>query len=59
MTAIDQRKALDRLSLSYRKLITGAQSPPPPTPPETTPAASETSVLPAQAASGAPSRPAG
>lgn len=59
MPAIDERKALERLSLSYRKLITGAQTPPPATPPETTPATGETPVLPAQAGPGAPSTPSG
>jgi hypothetical protein len=58
MSAIDERKALERLSLSYRKLIVGAKASPPATPPETTPATTETPVLPAQAAPGVPSSPA-
>jgi hypothetical protein len=59
MTALDERKALERLSISWRKLIGGPKPPPPVAPPETVQAPTEIPVLPAQAGPGAPSTPAG
>jgi hypothetical protein len=54
MTAIDERKALERLSLSWRKLIGGPKAPPPAAPPGGASPPAETPVLPAQAGPGPP-----
>lgn len=59
MTALDERKALERLSLSYHKLVAGAQAPPPAAPPKQASPTPETPVLPAPGGPGAPSTPAG
>lgn len=59
MPAIDERKALERLSLSYRKLIAGAKAPPPAAPPERASPPVETPVRSPQAGPGAPSTPPG
>jgi len=59
MTAIAERKALERLSQSWRKLIAGAKSPPSAAPPEQASPATETPVLPPAGGPGAPSTPAG
>lgn len=59
MSAADERKALERLSQSWRKLVAGAQAPPPPPPPEQASPPTETPVLPSPAAPGASSTPPG
>lgn len=59
MGAIEERKALERLALSWRKLIAGGRPAGPVTPPETTQATPETPVLPPPAGPGAPPTPAG
>jgi hypothetical protein len=59
MSATDERKALERLSLAYRKLIAGAKPPAHPEPVEGLSPPPETPVLPPPAAPGAPSTPPG
>jgi len=45
MSVLDERKALERLSLSYRKLTARPQPPPPPAPAEETMPPRETPAL--------------
>ena len=59
MTCAGERKALERLAVSWRKIITGARVSSPPVPPEGASPPPETPVRSPQAGPGAPSTPAG
>lgn len=54
MSAIEERKALDKLSASYRRLIAGGKVPPPEIPPVAKPGQLPTPPQPAQPAAAAP-----
>lgn len=59
MTAADQRRALEGLSRSYRKLITGAKPPPPPEQGERPEPTLERPALPSPASPGSTAAPPG
>lgn len=59
MTAADQRRALERLSQSYRKLLAGAKPPPPPEQGERPAPTPEAPALPPPASPGSTAAPQG